>query len=252
MFFFLSKTLYFLAMPVTLVVLFFLLSAFVKKYRRHFFGVGMVLLLLFTNQFLSNALVRWWEEDAVAISSLPTYEVGIVLGGITSDKEPRDRVHTTGAADRILHAVQLYREGKINKILVSGGTGKIIEDEVKEAILLKRLLILSKIPENDILIEDKSRNTRENALLSSQLLSVSNAYDSPYLLITSAFHMRRARACFHKVGLQVDTFAVDFRSDEHKFTPDVLIIPNSAAIGQWEIVIREMLGMLAYKISGYI
>ncbi len=251
MFFYLSKTLYFLAMPVTLIILVLLLSAFVKKYQKTLFWLGMGLCFLFTNLFLSNALVRWWEAEPVAIESLPHYDVGIVLGGITSDKEPRDRVHTSGAADRILHAVQLYRQGKIDKILVSGGTGKIIADEVKEAVLLKKLLLLSMVPEEDILVEDNSRNTRENALFSRDLLQA-QAPGHRYLLITSAFHMPRAKACFDKVGLEVSTFSVDFRSDEHKFTPDILFIPGSAAIGHWEIIIREVLGMAAYWISGYI
>lgn len=251
MFFYLSKTLSFLAMPVTLILLALLLSNFVKRYRKQLFWLGIGLFFLFTNLFLSNALVRWWEDEPVAVDSLPTYDVGIVLGGITSDKEPRDRVHTSGAADRILHAVQLYRQGKIKKILVSGGTGKIIADEVKEAILLKRLLLQSMVPEEDILVEDNSRNTRENALFSRNLLQ-EEAPGQRYLLITSAFHMPRAKACFDKVGLVVDTFSVDFRSDEHKFTPDVLFIPSSAAIGNWEIIIREILGMTAYKLSGYI
>ena len=251
MFFYLSKTLYFLAMPVTLIIVALLLSAFYQKYRKQLFWLGMGLFFLFTNLFLGNALIRWWEDKPVAIDSLPKYGVGIVLGGITSDKEPRDRVHTSGAADRILHAVQLYRLGKIDKILVSGGTGKIIADEVKEATLLKRLLLLSQVPEEDILIEDNSRNTHENALFSQRILR-EKAPDQSYLLITSAFHMPRAKACFDKVGLEVDTFSVDFRSDEHKFTPDVLFIPSSAAIGNWEIIIREILGMAAYKVSGYI
>lgn len=252
MFFYLSKTLTFLVMPVTLIVLAFILSWFVKKRRQTFFWVGMGLLLLFTNLFISNALLRWWEDEPVSIESLSHYDVGIVLGGITLDKEPRDRVHTSGAADRILHAVHLYRLGKIDKILVSGGTGKIIEDEVKEAVLLKRLLILSKVSEEDIMVEDASRNTYENALYSKNLLSQQGEVEQQYLLITSAFHMPRAKACFDKVGLDVDTFSADFRTDEHKFTPDVLLIPSSAAIGNWEIVIRELLGMVAYKLRGYI
>lgn len=239
-------------MPVTLVVMALLLSVIFKKHQKTFFWLGFGLLILFTNVFISNALLRWWEDEPVAVASLPRYDVGIVLGGITSDKEPRDRVHTSGAADRVLHAVQLYRQGKIDKILVSGGTGKILEDEVKEAVLLKRLLLLSNVPEEDILVEDASRNTYENALNSRDLLQDYSFGQQRYLLITSAFHMPRAKACFNKVGLEVDTFSADFRTDEHQFTPDVLFIPSSAAIGNWEIIIRELLGMVAYKVRGYI
>ncbi|MDF9795842.1 uncharacterized SAM-binding protein YcdF (DUF218 family) [Catalinimonas alkaloidigena] len=251
MFFILSKTLYFLIMPVTLIVLAFLLSWFYKKYRRLFLLTGLILLLLFTNYMIGNALVRWWEIPPTPLNELPAYQVGIVLGGITSDKDPRDRVHVSGAADRILHAIHLYREGKIDKILISGGSGKILKDDIPEAELLKKILLLSKVPEKDIMIEASSRNTRENALFSAKILN-ENYKPERFLLITSAFHMRRAKACFEKVGLEVDTYSVDMRGNEFEFTPDELFIPTSTAIGSWEVVIRELTGMLAYKISGYI
>ena len=251
MFFILSKTLYFLLMPVTLIVLAFLLSWFYQKYRRFFLLIGLVLLLLFTNRFLSNTLIRWWEVSPTLLNDLPAYEVGIVLGGITSDKEPRDRVHVSGSADRILHALHLYREGKIKKILISGGTGKILKDSIPEAVLLKKILLLSQVPEQDILTESSSRNTRENALFTAEMLGEEYAYQK-ILLITSAYHMRRARACFEKAGLPVDTYSVDLRSEENAYTPDILFIPSASAIGSWEILIKEWVGMIAYKVSGYI
>lgn len=193
----------------------------------------------------------WWEVPPTLVSKLPEYNVGIVLGGITSDKEPRDRIHVTGAADRILHALHLYREGKIKRIMISGGAGKILKDDIPEAVLLKKILLLSQVPEEDILLESSSRNTRENALFSAEVLRKAYA-PQKYLLITSAFHMRRAKACFEKVGLAVDTYSVDMRSEANEYTPDVLFIPSSGAIGNWEILIREWMGILAYKLSGYI
>ncbi|MEM9671402.1 MAG: YdcF family protein [Bacteroidota bacterium] len=251
MFFILSKTLYFLVMPVTLVVLAFLLCILWKRFRKQFFTLGFVLLLLFTNLFIGNLLMLAWEVQPQPIASLPKYSVGIVLGGITTDKEPRDRSHVVGDADRILHAIQLYREGKIEKILLSGGSGKLLTDSVPEAISLKRILDHAQIPEADILVEATSRNTHENALNSKDILADQNI-SGTVLLITSAYHMRRAEACFEKVGVAADPFPVSMRSDTPKFTPDWLIIPTSAAIGSFEIVIRECVGMLAYWVAGYI
>ena len=251
MFFFLSKTVYFLSKPFTWVVLSFALCLLVRRYRQRFFWVGFGLLLWFSNPFISNALMRAWEVPPVPLASLETYDIGIVLGGITSDKVPRDRVHVTGPADRILHAVHLYREGKIRKILVSGGSGKLIKDQVMEADLLKRLLRLSGVPERDILTESASRNTRENALHSAQLLH-ERFPGRKYLLITSAYHMRRAEACFRQVELPVDTYGVDFRSDEYQYTPDQLLLPSVVAFENWEIIMREVIGLIAYKVAGYI
>lgn len=104
------------------------------------------MLLWFSNPFISNIVMQAWEVAPVPIQTLPIHEVGIVLGGITTDKEPRDRVHVSSSSDRILHAVQLYREGRIKKILVSGGSGKVFKDQVPEAVLLKQLLLQCNIP----------------------------------------------------------------------------------------------------------
>ncbi len=194
--------------------------------------------------------MRAWEASPVPIATMPTYQVGIVLGGITTDKEPRDRVHVSGSADRILHAVQLYRQKKIEKILVSGGSGKLLKDQVAEAVLLERLLLLSGIPPRDILVEAASRNTRENALNCARVLEA-QGLDGEYLLITSAFHMRRAEACFVKANLMVSTFGVGFWSDQPEYTPDQLL-PSAGAIEGWEIIVREMVGMLVYSLVGYI
>lgn len=251
MFFLLSKTLYFLVMPVTLVVTAFLLCIVWKRFRKQFFIAGFALLLLFTNLFIGNLLLLAWEIQPRPIKPLPKYPIGIVLGGITADKEPRDRSHVVGDADRILHAIQLYREGKIEKILLSGGSGKLLTDSVPEAISLKRILDHAQIPEADILVEATSRNTHENAQNSQEVLTERNI-SGTVLLITSAYHMRRAEACFEKVGLSVDPFPVSMRSDTPKFTPDWLIIPTSAAIGSFELVIRECVGMVAYWAVGYI
>ena len=253
MFFFLSKTVYFLAKPFTWIVLAFVLSIFIRRRRKQLFGLGLGLLIFFSNPFISNAVMRIWEVDPRPIATLPTYEVGIVLGGITTDKEPRDRVHVPGSADRVLHAVQLYRQGKIRKILVSGGSGKLIKDQVSEAVLLARLLRLSGVRERHIMIESESRNTRENALYCAQVLNEHYPpADTEYLLITSAYHMHRAEACFRKVGLVVSPFGVDFRSDAPRYTPDLLLLPSVAAIESWEVVIREMIGILAYAVVGYV
>lgn len=251
MFFLLSKTLYFLAMPITLVVLSFLLCLLWKRFRKQFFVLGFSLLLFFTNVFLANLLLMAWEMPLKPIATLPEYEVGIVLGGITTDKEPRDRVHVTGDAERILHAIQLYREGKIQKILLSGGSGKLLADSLPEAYWLKKILIDAKVPERDIWMEPQSRNTHENAVFSQELLADNGVTGKP-LLITSSYHMRRAKACFDKVGLAADIFPVGLRSESPHFTPDWLIIPNSAAISHFEVVIREMVGMVAYWVTGYI
>ncbi len=251
MFFFLSKTLYILLMPITWVILAFIMCMVWKKYHQPFFIAGLAMLLLFTNPFISNALMRWWEVPPVRIATLPQYPVGIVLGGLTTDQEPRDRVHVTGAADRVLQAIHLYRKKKIRKILLTGGSGRILQDSLSEAALLKQILLQANIPARDILMESASRNTHENAVNSGMLLRDQYAGER-FLLITSGYHMRRSLACFQQQNIAIDAFSVDQRSEPVVFTPDVLFFPKAEALLKWEVVIREMVGMLTYWVVGYV
>lgn len=210
------------------------------------------MLLVFGNSFLINELLSLWEIPATPLSEInQTYDVAIVLTGITSiDQKPRDRVYFNRGADRLMHALQLYKIGKVKHILISGGSGNIVGSKESEAEELAEVLKMCGVPGKDITVENKSRNTRENALFSAQVLGEKFPNQS-YLLITSAFHMRRAEGCFQKAGVPVTTFTTDFYSAPRKFTPDRLLIPSEGALGKWYLLCHEILGFLTYKLIGY-
>lgn len=255
MFFTLSKTLNYLTMPLVIICVLFLLSWILKnkKWKSRFFTSGIILLLLLSNDFICNEVVLAWELPATPITEIKNkYEVGIVLTGVTKgNMTPDDRVYFQRGADRVTHALQLYRLGIIKKVLVSGGSGSLLERSRQEADEISDALKLMGIPEEHILIENQSRNTHESAVAVKKMLQDSLS-SNQCLLITSAFHMRRSRACFNKTGWRMDTFTTDFLHHERKFTPDVLFAPRVESLLNWNIMIREWVGMIAYKISGYI
>jgi uncharacterized SAM-binding protein YcdF (DUF218 family) len=254
MFFILSKTLYYLFLPLLWIVAFFIYSLFSKNKKRKiiFFRAGLILLIFFSNRFIANGAISAWEIGPTKFSEVKNYDIGIVLTGVTNPRHtPRDRVNFDKGADRVLHTVQLYKSGKIKKILISGGSGLLLGDSISEAEDLAKVFLLCGIPEKDLILEKRSVNTRENALFTKQLTDKKNIKGN-YLLITSAFHMRRARLCFNKVGLNPDVFTVDFNSEQRKFTPDILFLPNENALIKWTILSHEILGVITYKIMGYI
>lgn len=255
MFFFLSKTLNYLTMPLVIICLLMLVGLFIKSatWKKRLYKTGLALLLLFSNDFLSNEVVSIWELPATPYADIPrTYEVGILLTGVTKgNMTPDDRIYFQRGADRVTHSLQLYKLGIIKKILISGGSGMLTERTRQEADEISDVLLLMGVPAQDILIENQSRNTHESAKAVRHLLQESYTPDD-CLLITSAFHMRRSRACFKKVGWTTPTFSVDFLHHERKFTPDVLFIPKIEALHIWSTLIREWVGMIAYKVSGYI
>ncbi|MBK0402437.1 YdcF family protein [Adhaeribacter sp. BT258] len=254
MFFYLSKLLDFLLLPIIWIFVLLLLGLILKNplYRKRFLMAAIGLLLLLSNPFLINEAFLAWEKPPVPIKELPVYDAGIVLTGITSgDKSPHDRVYLNKGADRIMHALHLYRAGKIKKIIISGGSGAILERYATEADELHKILQMANVPENDILVEDQSRNTRENALYTKELLGKHPELKST-LLITSAFHMRRSEGCFKKAGLQPDIFPADFYSVDRSFTPDDLLLPQEYCLHYWSVLVHEMVGFFLYKVLGYI
>lgn len=255
MFFILSKTLNFLVLPLTMVVVCFVSAVLIKRqpWKRRFFWFGFALLLFFSNDFIANSVMRAWEIDAKPFSSLSPRKLGIVLTGTThSFMQPDDRVYFKRGADRVTHTIQLYKLGLIEKILVSGGTGRLLKTDEPEADKYKAVLVMAGIPERDIWLENETRNTYESAVAVRKLLDSLHYRVEDCLLITSAFHMRRSLACYRKAGLDIESFSTDFYGLQDKFFLTSVILPSIEGFIIWEKLLKEWTGIVAYKLAGYI
>lgn len=255
MFFLLSKVLAFLVQPIVWILAFIVYSFFskIEKNKKRARVIAGVMFLFFSNAFILDETMRSWEIDAVKYESLQKpYEVGIVLGGILGYDQDLDRLQFYRGADRLWQAVELYKMGKIKKILFVGGSGDIRHPELKEGRFVLRYLQTIDIPERDILIENESKNTRENALFTKAILDKAEI-KGPFLLITSATHMRRSLACFEKAGLQADAYSTDrYTGKKRVFYIEHLLLPNVEVFRKWDVLIHEWVGMITYKLAGYI
>lgn len=254
MFFVLSKILYYVVMPATWLVGLALWASFTKKEKRRKQIIYFLaaILLIFSNKFIANEAMHAWERKGTPLTELQgNFDVAIVLTGLTNSlAEPKDRVHLTTAADRIMHTVWLYRLGRVKNILVSGGSGSLMPKEA-EANRLRELLLICQVPDSCITLDTASRNTRENALFSAEILK-QKFPNQRYLLVTSAFHLPRAEGCFTKVGINFTPFATDIRSYPRYYSIDVLFIPSEEALQKWRTLIHEIVGYYTYKIVSYI
>lgn len=255
MFFYLSQFLSFLAMPLTIILILVVGgSVFIRrKWGKKLLWVGIGLLLFFTNPFLSNLALLAWEPEFKSFDEIENHEIGIVLTGVTNlSKTATDRTFFNKGADRITHALQLYRMGKINKILITGGQGLNPVNPQTEAEVLQRFLIMTGMPESDIMIEDQSKNTAQNAQFTKVFLEERGfSTDQEFLLITSAFHMARAKGCYDKVGLQTETFPADYYSHDVKYDIPALFFPSADSITDWHKLVKEWIGIATYKLVGY-
>ena len=255
MFFVLSKILLFLVMPYTVVCILFITSVLLRNpvWKKRTFWAAFVALLFFSNEFIANEVMRAWEVDARPFNTIPKYKLGVVLTGATlSGMEPDDRVYFHRGADRVVHSVQLYKLGLIEKILISGGSGRLSGVDEPEADKFKKVMLLMEVPERDIIIENQTRNTGESAIEVKKVLDSLKYRQTDCVLITSAFHMRRSLAAYRKSGVNMDSFSVDFYAHPVEFDLTDLLIPQMDAMIKWQKLSKEWVGMIAYKIVGYI
>lgn len=255
MFFILSKTLSFLLSPFLWVIGLWIAFVFCKSSRTktRFFWIALSCTVFFSNGYIVGKLVALWEIPGMEDQNIKPYDIGIVLSGMFEYNKDLERLSARRGSDRLWQAIQLYHKGKIRKILLSGESGYVFKDGLHEAKQLKKILVNQQIPSEDILIESNSRNTHENAQETVHFLN-KNGYmkASSFLLITSSIHMRRAQLCFFKEGLECDVYTTDhYYIAENTFSINAWI-PSASAFVMWERIIKEWMGTLMYRISGYI
>ena len=256
MFFILSKVLFFLLQPLNWLIglpIFAMLTKNMRRRRRILRGC-FVLLVVITNPFLSNRVFHAWEAEPLLINSLrDTFDVGIVLGGYAGGSSyANDRLQLSVAANRFTDAVLLYKRGIVRKLLLSGGDGSLFGNKDGEADFAKSYLLDIGVKPEDILYEGQSKNTHENAVFSKQILEKQGLSNAKILLITSAFHIPRAEACFKKVGLNTQPFPAQFIADKLTIEPSSWLTPDANLIKSWETFLKEWVGYAVYKMQGYI
>lgn len=256
MFFILSKLLAFLLKPLNWMALLAVFSLLTKNkyHRKRSVSALIITLLVCSNPWLVNQLSRAWETGQRSPDTiLRPYDVGILLGGYINfnAKSPLGVLTLHQAGNRLTTTLMLYQTGKIRHILLSGGAGRLIGAVRPEADAARDFLLQCGVPDSAIWVENRSRNTRENALFSQQMLD-SIAPRSRCLLITSAWHMRRAEACFEKTGLSCDPFGADFMTETSNGNWFKWLEPDWKALLKWEFLIKEWIGWLAYKTRGYV
>ena len=234
-------------------IIFFLVLAFLssnKTRRRRRLLLSIVLALVFTNPLIYGTVSRAWQLDTQRIEDLePKYDVGIVFGGYLFLPKGTSQIHFALSGNRLLAALQLYRQKKIKRILLSGGFYDLENPDKKEAPVIKEFLIMNKVAPEDILMDPDSRNTYENTSSSIKLLKDNPA---PALLISSNYHLRRSIACYKKQGFEITPFACGTSFGDEKPTLLQLIIPSVDILVNWKILFHEMLGMVYYRMRGYL
>lgn len=212
-----------------------------------------VLMYVMSNSFLVDEVVRAWEytDDDIYLKNTH-YDMAIVLGGMGRIDERQNRFDFGCSGDRLFQTIPLYYKHRIDKILITGGSGSVSKPHHREAYYVEKYLKSINLPDSVILIENNSRNTYENAIYTKDLLD-SLQFKGSILLVTSSFHMRRSLAIFEKAGYKnVTPYVTNKFTGKRKFEFDYCFIPNAEAITTLNLILHEIIGYGIYKIKGYL
>jgi uncharacterized SAM-binding protein YcdF (DUF218 family) len=178
-------------------------------------------------------------------------EAIVVLGGGMTSPDST-RLHAEMNADslfRCLHGVEVYRAGKACPVFVCGGRIVPGPSAPPLAWLMRDFLRDQGIEEDDIIVEDRSRTTHENAVECGKLLAERGI--RKVVLVTDAVHMFRALRSFRKQGISAIPSACSHDATEFEWTVwDFL--PSAGAVQDHRRTFHEWLGSAWYWVRGYL
>ena len=242
---FLHKILPLFVMPTMLFILIILFSSF-KGFKRLTY-YSLILYYIISTPIFSNLIMKQVEGE---------YEYGkfeiknkadaiVVLSGIMRINEfDNDYNIEWGDADRFFKGIELYNFNKSNILVFTGGKSPYNKTKISEGNILKEYAIRFGVKEEDILITKEVLNTSDESYAVRDLIGNKKTI----ILVTSAFHMSRAKSLFEKQGHIVIPYKVDFRTSPKLSLHFIDFIASSEGLRRTEIALREVLGRLYYSI----
>ena len=216
------------------------------------FATLAILWICSTPLFASFAL-RTLETryPPVLAQDAPEADVAIVLGGGVRPPNSDNPYYDLGeSSDRVMHAVRLWRAGKVKWILVTGGGVAWEKGDASEGEAMTQLLYDLGVDEDAVLVETKSRNTYENALFSKSIWDRQKFAKG--LLVTSARHMQRALNTFVRQGYIIVPASTDAVAGTFPTRVPFSLLPDAGALDSTTKVINEWVGLLVYYLRGWV
>ena len=243
---YLHKILPLIASPLFLIIFFIILGMIFKSKKITLFGV--VILIFCSLPIISNKLINYLEKDYILQDALAidNADAIVVLSGMIKTIKVDDKLKYEfgDGVDRILSGIDLFKNNKASLLILTKGQLPWSLG-MPEGEYLKEFAINFGVPEESILLTDNVQNTDQEAKSVKKLL---NSNDVKVILVTSAFHMPRAKKVFEASDIKVIPFAVDFLNSHQKLT-FMSFIPSADALSGTSLFVREMIGRLYYNLK---
>jgi uncharacterized SAM-binding protein YcdF (DUF218 family) len=230
-----------------LVIIAILIGLIKNKKKIIYIAIGVLYILstpIFSNNFFK--LVEG-SEYRKHISAIDSADAIVVLSGMLEINEVGDSTNIEwGDPDRFFGGIALFKAGKAQRLIFTGG--KMPWDKAKktEGEVLKENTISNRIPSEKIFVTKDVENTADEAVAVKELISPSKRI----ILVTSAFHMYRAQRIFEKQGFEVIPYKVDFKVSVDNQVTLMDFLPSAINLELTEIGIREIIGRIYYIIKG--
>ena len=255
--FYLSKILNFFINPLYILSLVILMQLFIifflqsKKLVIFFSKLFLILFLCFGYSPLSNFLLSK-IEDYIQTSKYPVQQLTgiIVLGGSFNsglEAKERNEVSLNSSAERLTKALEIYKKNPRILILFSGFSNEITPKGWNESDMAKKFFLDQGVKIDNLIFENKSRNTFENIKYSKDIIV---NYKGTWGLITSASHMPRSFFSFKKQGLILEPISVDYKTGTSRmFWINFNLL---SGLTNWNIIFHELIGIAYYKATNKI
>ena len=243
---YLHKILPLLVSPLSIVLIIILIGTFFKSKKISL--LGLLILIFCSVPIISNKLIFYLEKDysLQSVKDVTNADAIVVLSGMISSIKTKEKLsyEFNDSIDRILSGIDLFKEDKASFLILTNGKLPWSVG-IPEGEYLKDFSIKYGIPEDRILLTDNVQNTDQEAISVKKLLKTNEAN---IILVTSAFHMPRAKKVFEAANIKVIPFAVDFKTPIKKITI-IDFIPSANSLKDTSHFFREMIGRLYYNLK---
>jgi uncharacterized SAM-binding protein YcdF (DUF218 family) len=226
-----------------LVIIVILIGLIKNKKKLIYIAIGVLYIIstpIFSNNFFK--LVEG-SEYRKPLSAIDSADAIVVLSGMLEINEVGDSTYIEwGDPDRFFGGMALFKAGKAQKIVFTGGKMPWSKARKTEGDVLKEYAISNGISSEKIYVTKDVENTADEALAVKELIRPSTRI----LLVTSAYHMLRARRLFEKQGIEVIPYKVDYNVNRNKVMVVMDLLPNAESLKLTETGIREVIGRLYY------
>jgi uncharacterized SAM-binding protein YcdF (DUF218 family) len=245
---YLSKILPLFVLPVG-ITLMLLVTGIVRR-RRWMLYAAAAVLWLSSMPIVSARLLAATEAGWVrlAAADMPAADAIVVLSGGRVRAPGPAAISEWTDADRFFGGVELFQAGKAPLLVFTGGASIWEPDEPLEGDVMAGYARTMGLPADRIRTTARVFNTEDEANAVSALLRGASTAAPHVLLVTSAFHMPRARQLFTSAGITVTPFPVDFSVSTPGGIALIDLLPSAPAMAQTHRALRELYGRMYYRL----